>query len=186
MKKYKHVLISLIGILMVASCTTTKTKKFVSSYGDKPSWAKSSNARWSENNEVFIRAASTVKGTEEVEACYELAKLNAKELLILEIQSSIKDTIDGTFESMSESTKIVLGKSKTSEFAGKIKGLNFTEKYFEKSIMGGVERIECQQLSRITQKNYDRMKQLIIDNVQKVDPEIKEAVKQDRIDFFAR
>ena len=175
----------LIGTFVIASCSTTKTKTLIDSFGDKPSWAKSSNARWEENNEVFIRATSTVKGNEKVDDCYELAKLNVKEVLISELQNSIKGTINDTFQSMSASTEIILGESKTSEFAGQIKGLKFTEKYFEKSLMDGAERIECQILSEITQKDYDKMKHLIVNKVQEVDPTIKEAVKQKNIDFFA-
>lgn len=186
MKRYKHVLILLTGILVIASCTTTKTKQFVNSFGDKPSWAKSANATWEENNKIFIRAASTIKGNEKIETCYELAKLNAKDILVLELQNSIKETIDNTLKSMSGPTEIILGKSKTSEFAGQITGLKFTEKYFERSLMGKEERVECLILSEITQKDYDKVKHIIVNKVQKADPAIKEAVEQERIDFFAR
>lgn len=185
MKKKLSVLILSVGVFAVASCSTTGSKVVTDSSGDKPSWAKSSKISWEENNKVFIRGTSTVRGNERVDACYDLAKLDAKEALVSEIQSDIKGVLDNSIQSISENAEVVLGKSRTSEFEGKIMGQRFSERYFERAIVSDNERVECQLLSEISQKDYDRMKRLIVDKVQEVDPKIKEAIKQKHIDFFA-
>jgi len=185
MKKNLCVLILLAGALVIASCSTTGSKRITDSSGDKPSWAGSSRISWEENNKVFIRGTATVKGNERVDGCYDLAKLDAKEALVSEIQSYIKGILDNSIQSISENAEVVLGKSRTAEFEGKIMGLRFAERYFERAIVSDNERVECQLLSEISQKDYDRMKRLIVDKVQEVDPKIKEAIKQKHIDFFS-
>jgi len=185
MKMKLSVLILSVGVFAIASCSTTGTKRITDSSGDKPSWAKSSKISWEEDNKIFIRGTANIRGNERVDGCYDLANLNAKEALVSEIQSYIKGVLDNSVQSISENAEVVLGKSRTSDFEGKIMGQRFIERYFERSIIGDAERVECQLLSEISQKDYDRMKRLIIDKVQEVDPKIKEAIKQKHIDFFS-
>jgi len=185
MKKKLLVLILSVGVLAIASCSTTGARKITDSSGDKPSWVKSSKIGWEENNKVFTRGTSTVKGDQRVDACYDLARLEAREALVSEIQVYIKGIIDNHFQSMSENAEILLSKSRTSEFAGQVSGLRMSERYFERYIVSDNERVECQVLSEISMKDYDRTKRLIVDKIQEADPKIKEAIKQKHIDFFA-
>jgi len=172
--------------LIFGACSTTGLKKTIlDSSGEKPKWVNSSKVVYFENDKILYRGSYTIKGNERVDACYDLAKLNSKEMLVSEIQTEIKGVIDNSIYGLSEQAEVVLGKSRSVEFAGTISGFRVTEQYFERYSVAEKERVDCYVLSEITKTDYNKTKSLIIDKVQEADPKIKEAIRNKHVDFFS-
>ncbi|MGK5087857.1 hypothetical protein WDW86_09885 [Bdellovibrionota bacterium FG-2] len=139
---------------------------------------------WEKDGTIFIKASHTVRGDERVDACFDLVKLDGKEALVSEIQNQMKGQLDHHIGSINESAETVLGKSRSSEFTGKISGMKFTEQYFERYRIGPTERIDCHSLAEVKQADYDAIKRSILEKVESADPRIKEAIAQKQINFF--
>jgi len=149
-----------------------------------PTWATGKLA-WEGDGKVFIHANHTVMGSQSVDACYDLTKLDSTERLLSEISDDVKGRIDNASDSLNEDAETVLAKSRTSGYAGLVIGLRITEQYFERYTLGATERITCHSLAEIKQRDYDRVKRSVVDKIIAADPSIKNAVRQKQIDFFS-
>lgn len=181
-----------VAMMLLAGCTTTGNRVsriFLDSPTHKdssPEWVKKQKASWDSGGDIFFRTAHTIKGNERINACYDLAKLDAKETLLTELSTDIRGRIDNAQTSISESSEIILGKARSEEFQGRIIGLKTDETWFERYNMAGEERIDCFLLSKINKSDYNRVKREVVDRLKEVDPRIKEAVAKKQIEFFDR
>ena len=184
--KLKSILISLIGVMIVA-CSSTGPMKIIldQSSEDKPDWVKSSKISWQEKKELYFKATYTIRSHERVNGCIDLAKLDAKEDLISAIDNEIKGAIDNAQESINVNSEIIMGKVRSSNFQGSIRGLHFIESFWERYQMGNDEEaITCHVLSRVNEKDYIKMKRAIINKVVSIEPRIREAITKKQINFF--
>ncbi|MBI4404126.1 MAG: hypothetical protein HY537_08195 [Deltaproteobacteria bacterium] len=180
---------NIVLIFVLASCRTltTKERAFIDSLvhsDNPPSWVSSTKTGFVENEKHFIRASHTIKGNERVNACYDLARLDANEAILSEIANDVKGRIDNANQSISENAEVVLGKVRSGEFEGRIIGLRFIEQYFERYEIGDVERVDCHVLAEIATGDYNLIKLAVVDKIVQVDPQLKEAILNKQIDFF--
>lgn len=152
---------------------------------DPPSWVKDTKISWEEDKKVLLKASHSVRGDERVNGCFDLSRLDAKEALLSEIANDIKGSLDNANQSLSESAEVILGKVRSGEFSGRITGLRFTDQYFERYFVAGVERVDCHSLGEIHENDYDRIKRNVVHKVAEADPRLKEAITKKQIDFFA-
>ena len=178
--------ILLIPMFVLSACSSTSTVKRVvlDESEQKPSWVSQNKLVWDEGNKTYFKASQQVRGTERLSGCHDLAKLNGKSALISEIQDSIKGVLDSHEATLNENAEILLSKSRSSEFCGKIQGLRFTEEYFVRYAIGGEERIDCYDLAELSKDDYNKIKRSILYNIEEADPRIKEAIAQKHLDFF--
>jgi hypothetical protein len=180
----------IIATVMLSGCASSGSKVgrvFIDSPNHKdssPEWTQKQKVSWESGSAVYFRDAHTVRGNERLNACYDLAKLDAKEVLLTELASDVRGRIDNANTSISESTEIVLGKVRTEEFGGRIVGLKTDETWFERYKIGDDERVDCFVLSKIRKSDYDRVKREVVDKVVEADPRIKEAIAKKQIEFF--
>ena len=192
----KLFLVMPLAAMLLSACSSTPTKDqsdtaklgrvFLdsSTHEDSlPKWAKGKVA-WEDNGKVIFHATHTILGSQSVDGCYDLAKLDSSESLLGEISNDIKGRIDNSSTSINEDAETILAKSRSSEYAGQVTGLRVTENYFERYSIGGTERVNCHVLAEIRQGDYNRIKHAIVDKVIAADPRVKEAVMQNQIDFF--
>lgn len=149
-----------------------------------PAWAKGLKLIWEDDGKVFIRATQTVRGDERVNGCYDLAKLDAKEALLTELASEVRGSLDNAQQSINENAEVVLGKVRTGEYQGRITGLRHGEQYFERYKIGETERVDCHVLSEMSRADYDKVKQSVLNQLQKVDARLREAITKKQINFF--
>ena len=188
----KHTVFTFIAFpvlaLFLVSCSTTMTKSKVildSSSSTKPKWANSSKITWEKKGMVYLKATHTVQGNERANGCLDLAKLDAKENLISEIQNEVRGSLDNAQHSISEGAEIILGKARSAEFGGKISGLRFTESYWEKYQIGQIDqKLTCHVLAQIKMRDYTQTKRAVVNKVMKADPRLREAVAKKQINFF--
>jgi hypothetical protein len=127
-----------------------------------------------------------IRGNERLSACFDLARLNARSELVSEIQANIKGVLDTHEATLSENAEIILSKSRTEEFGGKISGLRFVEDYSVRYRIGEDERVTCHVLAEIAKDDYTRLKRLILTKVEEADPRLKEQIVNKAIDFFKK
>lgn len=185
--------VTLLSILfIILGCTSLpekyKGRVFLDSSIQKDNpldWAETTKVSWEDDGKLFFKASHTIRGDERVNGCFDLAHLDAKEVLLSEIANDIKGSVDNAQQSLSEDAQIILGKVRSAEFSGRVTGLRFTEQYFERYVVAGVERIDCHALGEIKHDDYDRVKRLVVNRVTQADPRLKDAVLRKQIDFFA-
>ncbi len=176
--------LSALALLQACSSTSPAKKVILDESASKPSWVTDSKISWEEDSKVRIKSNQQVRGNERLSACYDIARLNAKSSLISEIQENIKGILDSHEATLSENAEVVLSKSRSAEFEGKISGLRFTEEYFVRYLLMSEERIDCLVLSEIAKDDYNKLKRAILYKVEEADPRIKEQIKEKHIDFF--
>lgn len=183
-------ILALLCLAVLAACSSSSKKDLRitidTSASSKPDWVENQKSIWETGGKVFLKNTHTISGTERVNGCYDLAKLDTKETLLSEISNDVRGSIQHAQQSISESAEVVLGKVRTSEFEGKISGLRFTESYFERYRIGDTERIDCHVLAEMTMDNYNQTKRSVVNKVVAVDPKLKEAITKKQIDFFSR
>ncbi len=179
-------------VLLVAGCTSTPpSMKRVwldsSTHSESsPSWVAGTKIIWEESGKVLIRSTQTVRGDERVNGCYDLAKLDAKEAILTELASEVRGSLDNAQQSINENAEVVLGKVRSGEFSGRITGLRHSEQYFERYRIGDVERVDCHVLSEMSRQEYDKVKTSVLNQLQKVDADLRKAITKKQINFFEK
>ena len=149
-----------------------------------PAWVKSTKTSWAEADKVFINAGHSIRGDERVDACFDLARFDAKELILSEIANDVKGSLDNATQSISENAEVILGKVRSGEFSGKLTGLRFLEQYYERYAIGETERVDCHTLASISKADYDHVKQSVLYKLVEADPRLKEAITNKQVNFF--
>ena len=183
----KHIIV-FISTLWFISCSTYTVKSKVildQSTPSKPKWASSSKIAWEKKGVIYLRATHTVQGNERANGCIDLAKLDAKENLISEIQNEVRGALDNAQQSISEDAEVILGKSRSAEFSGKISGLRFIESYWEKYQIGQIDqKLTCHVLAQMKMRDYTETKKAVVNKVIKADPKLRHIIAKKQIDFF--
>jgi hypothetical protein len=165
----------------------TERRQFVDSttHSDAPpDWVKTTKLAWEQNGKILLRSSYTVNGNDRLNGCFDLARMDSKEALLSEIANDVKGSLDNAQQSISENAEIVLGKVRSGEFSGRIIGLRFTDQYFERYLIGEVERIDCHVLGEVKQSDYNQIKRSVVQGIAAVDPRLREAISRKQIDFF--
>ncbi|MBY0371380.1 hypothetical protein K2X33_11880 [bacterium] len=151
---------------------------------DLPSWAEGTRVIWENDGKVLVHSSQTVRGDERVNGCMDLAKLDAKEIVLSELASDVRVSVDNAQQTLSENAEVVLGKVRTGELQGRVVGMRHTQQYFERYRVAGTERIDCHVLSEMSIEDYNRVKRGVVDKIQQADARIKEAVTKKQAKFF--
>jgi hypothetical protein len=177
---------TLIALLAGTACSSSGPlkKTLLDQSASLPSWVGDSRTSWEADQKIRVRGMQQIRGDERLSGCYELARLNAKSLLIGEIQEKIKGALDTHETSLSENAEILLSKSRTAEFGGELNGLRMVEEYFARYRIGDDERMDCHVLAEVTREDYLQAKRRIIHKLQEADPRLKEQIVKKHIDFF--
>lgn len=188
MKAPRKPLLSLF-FLGLSACSSMKIPQrvFLDSSLKKdspPDWVHETKVSWEEKDKVHLRSSYTARGNERIAGCFDLARLDAKEKLLSEVNNDVRGTLDNAQQSISENAEAVLGKVRTASFEGKVRGLRFSEEYFERYLIGDTERIDCHVLGEMKMSDYNNLKRAVIDELAQVDFRVKEAITKKQIDFF--
>lgn len=194
----KHKLVHWIAISAVLSLAVFETACSTLSVMDKrvfldstlhedspPSWVKSTQTREEKSGTIRIRSTHTVRGNERVNGCFDLARLDAREVILTEIAADLRGRLDEAQQSLSESAELVLTKSRSQTFEGKLNGMKFNEEYFERYRIGDQERIDCFVQAEMSTADYQTLKRAIVDKVTAADPRLKATVLARQIQFFS-
>ncbi len=179
-------IVASVGVLGLNACSSGgEIKKVVIDESEqKPAWVGNSRTAWEESGKIYLKSSQQIRGNERLSGCYDLARMNAKTLLISEIQESIKGVLDTNEASLSENAEIVLSKSRSSEFSAAVAGVRFSAEYFARYRIDDEERIDCHVLSEISKQDHTRLKRMVLSKVVEADPKVKEQIQKKHLDFF--
>jgi hypothetical protein len=133
---------------------------------------------------LLLKGTQTVRGDQRVNACYDFAKMDAKENLISEIQATIRGEINQVSEGTTEIDQIALNKMLQQTVEGSIRGLRLTETAFERYEIKSVERIDCFVLMTLKKSDYQKMKNTLASQVKALSPELSNALLNRSVNFF--
>lgn len=185
-KKVCTLFITVLCGITISSCSSTgPTKVVLDSSPERPDWVKGNKIIWEDSGNTYLRSTHTVNGSERINGCYDLAKLDSKENLLSEIANDVRGRLDNAQQSISENAEVLLGKVRSGEFEGKITGLRHLETYYERYRIGETERLDCQVLSEISRANYNTTKQAVLNKLIAIDQRIKEAITKKQVEFFS-
>jgi len=178
-----------LAVLGLSACSSLKVPQrvFLDSTLRKdspPEWVNQVQVAKEENDKIVFRASFTARGNERIAACFDLARLDAKEKILSEVNNDVRGSLDNAQQSISEDAEAVLGKVRTASFQGKLRGLRFSEEYFERYMIGDTERIDCHVLGEMKLSDYNNLKRSVVDDLARVDTRVKEAITRKQIDFF--
>lgn len=170
---------------LVAGCAGVDKRIVLEESGDKPEWVKASKTGFEKDGKVYLRVTQQVRGNERVGGCYDQAKLNGKSALLAEIQEDVSSRMDSFQGSISENAELALQKSIKAESGGKLSGMRFVEEYYQRTSLGGTERVDCFVLGEISKDDYNAVKRRVVEGVVAADPRVKEAMTAAHINFFS-
>lgn len=186
MNKVTTIFIAISALLSGCATGTKSNGKIVlDSSRQRNDWVDKPQLVWDMDGKMYSKATHTIRGDQQLSACYSLAKLDSKENLLSEISTEIKGAIDNASMDISENAETVLGKVRSGKFEGTVYGQRFNEEYFERYMINGVERVDCSVLSEISKSDYDKTKRSVIDKVIAADARVKEAIIKKQVDFFS-
>jgi hypothetical protein len=178
-----------LAVLSLSACSSLKVPQrvFLDSTLRKdspPEWVNQVQVAKEENDKIYFRASYTARGNERIAGCFDLARLDAKEKILSEVNNDVRGSLDNAQQSISENAEAVLGKVRSASFEGKVRGLRFSEEYFERYLIGDTERIDCHVLGEMKLSDYNNLKREVVDELAQVDSRVKEAITKKQIDFF--
>lgn len=180
--------LSLILAGFVTSCSSATLsgleRRVIDSSGPRPEWALGSKAVLEEGEILSFRSQSTVRGDERIGSCFDLSRLQVQERILTEIQSTLRGVLNQAQTSPSEAVELLLTKSLSSEFSGRIRGVRTTDEYFERYRIGDSERIECYTLNQIRKSEFDQIRQALVSQMVAADPAVKAALSEGQSTFF--
>ncbi len=180
--------ISLLGAAACATSGVGPRKVMLDSSGPKPKWAESGKLFWEEDGKYRVKSNQQVRGDQRVQACLDLAQVNAYNVVLTGIEQEIRSTLDSVELSMNENAEAAFAKSSSlgAEAKRKVRGLQMLETYYERAKIGEAERIDCMILGEIRKDAYDALKRLIVDKIEEADPRIKEALLNKHVELIKR
>ncbi|AZZ37460.1 hypothetical protein CIK05_11870 [Bdellovibrio sp. qaytius] len=152
----------------------------------KPEWVAQNKLGWEDSGKLKLKGTYTVLGNQRLNACYELAKVEAKKAMITGIQEEIKGYLDSGSTGMSEDDQIIFTESVTAKYKGKIQGLKSTENYFERFVLNHNERVDCFVLMEIDKSDYFKLRTSILSKATELVPELQKAITNRQIEFFKK
>lgn len=152
---------------------------------DLPSWTSNSEMSWNKSDEIQFKGQYTLKGNQRVNACYDLAKGDARENLVSEMSVHFQSEINSYTQGISADENIELNKMFISQAKNKIIGLRTSEAAFERVLINSEERINCFVLFSISKKAYQENMMNAKSEVSKVNSEIIEKMRSRGLDFFS-
>lgn len=184
-------LLCILCVSYFTGCSTTThvaKKNVIDASGNKPKWVADPKMSWETDDMVFFKSKQVIRGDQRENSCFELAELDNRAALLQSIATFMRGAVDNVQMDISERSELVLGLTRSNAFKGKIYGLKNLERYVERTEVckdrDCAERIECYSMSGITRKDFSRTVNEITNEIQPLDPRIKEAINKKAAKFF--
>lgn len=182
-KNFKKVI--LLSLFLTACSSLQSNRKVIdSNSSSRPKWAEGTEIGWQDGDFTLLRSQYTIRGDQRINSCYDLARVDLKETLLTSLKDDITGELNLAGEGLSEGADPLLSKSFRSEFKGRVQGLSISEQYYERYLVGDVERIDCFVLSKMKNSDYQRLKSQLLTNLIQVSEEVAQAVRGRQKEFF--
>lgn len=186
----KYILLSTL-FLSLASCTTgTKsvsekiTLEKSTGKNDLPDWTEKPQNSWSMDDTYFFKSSYSVRGDQRVNACYDLAKAEARENILTEFKSFFSSEINGYTQGLNETDAQELNKMFVTSVKSHLYGLKLSESVHERYIIQNSEKIQCHVLLTMNKESLLKNIQTALSNGTKINGEVAKQMKDRAVKFF--
>lgn len=185
-------ILSLLGIALLPACASTPNTSQLQRAvidnsargGEMPRWIGESKVSWEEDNRIYFKALFSVKGSQRLNGCFDLVRLEQSETVLENIKHEIKGEIALANEGIAEEADPLITKSISKSFNGTIKGLRAVEQAYERYLVNNAERIDCYLLSSMSKQDYNALKNNAFEQLISVNDEVARVVRKRQSDFF--
>jgi hypothetical protein len=186
----KYLILSLSLLNLMACASTPEASNLVilersTRSNDLPTWTSNSETSWMKNEDIQFKGQFTIKGQQRTNACYDLAKGDARENIVSEMSVNFQSEINSYTQGISADENIELNKMFISAAKGKISGLRVSETVFERVLVNSEERINCFVVLSMSKKNYQENLMNAKSTVSQVNSDIIEKMKSRGLNFFS-
>ncbi len=179
--------------MLLGGCGTaskhSKLEKVVleTSTGEKerPEWARSTGVYEAVESDLFFKGTYIGQGSDRISTCYRMAEADIQVRISQEVNQKVKSELFRLAEGMSDRVEPAVLASLLVESKSKIQGLRVVERYFERAIVNGSERVECIVRAKIDERDFQKVKQGLTEILAQKKPEIQ-ALLTERQTRFAK
>jgi len=144
----------------------------------EPTWLHDSRLSWEDGDTRMIRASYVALGSKRINGCYDLARAEAKELLLVEVSNDIRGELVRASQGLDETIDDGLTKSWIEQYKGDTRGFRFSEAAYERFLVNDVERIECFVLGRIRNSDYNAIRNRVMSIAANSNDRIRQAMEE--------
>lgn len=178
----------LIYILVLSLCacasqqkTEIKPGRLVidnSKHGSElPAWVYDTAISEEEGDKILFKSQFTIMGSERVNSCYDLAKLEMNEKVLSEIDNEFRGEVLMASQGITDGGPL-LTKSLISKLSGNIRGLRYKDQAYERYVTSGIERIDCFVRAQMSKRDYIALKTSVLDQLVASNNEVAIAMRK--------
>lgn len=149
-----------------------------------PNWVSDSKVNWVKEDKIFYKSQYSIRGDQRINACFDLARAEAKEKLIDEIKTNFKGETNSYIQGASELDNQELNKMFVSSVNSIISGFRLSETAYERYSIGNTERVDCFVLYEMTTKDLNDLKIRMQTRGSTVNKEIQKAIDERGVSFL--
>ena len=182
----------LTSLLCLAACSTNNLKSYSGKVtlensvrsSEVPAWVADYKTNWEEGDKYYFKTSYTILGSQRINGCYDLAKLELKANVLSEVSEKIKSEINQASEGISDNLDPLIAKAITSETGGEIKGLKVIGQVHERYLINGNEKQECFILGSMDKLDYLNLKGAAFNRALSVSKQVTENIRNRQSQFF--
>ena len=149
-----------------------------------PNWVSETKVNWMKDDKIFYKSQYSIRGDQRINACFDLAKAEAKEKLIDEVKTNFRSETNGYIQGAKEQDNIELNKMFISSVDSIISGFRLSETAYERFAISNSERIDCFVLYEMTAKDLSDLKTRILTRNSSVNKEIQKVIIERGVSFL--
>lgn len=139
----------------------------------RPDWLRSTSVATEAEGFLTFHGMYLAAGHDRLATCYRLAEADIQVRIAQEINQRVKSELLQMAEGMSDRIEPAVLDSLLIEARADLAGLRLSDRYYERFMIGGVERLECHARARMSPVDFNRAKQGLTVSLAQKRPEIQ-------------
>ncbi len=149
----------------------------------RPDWLQTTTIFEEKDSNLFFTGIFSGQGSSRLSTCYRLAEADIQVRMAQEISHRVKSELLQMAEGMSEQLEPAVLDSLLVEAKAQIDGLRLTDRFYERALVNGAERVDCFARARISLGDFMRAKQGLTRSLADQRPEIQAILNARQKDF---
>ncbi len=149
----------------------------------RPDWLTTTTIFEEKDSHLFFTGFFAGQGSNRLSTCYRLAEADIQVRMAQEISQRVKSELLQMAEGMSEQVEPAVLDSLLVEAKAQIDGLRLTDRFYERALVNGSERVDCFARARISLGDFMRAKQGLTRSLADQRPEIRAILNARQKDF---
>ncbi|MBN8540767.1 MAG: hypothetical protein J0L82_10310 [Deltaproteobacteria bacterium] len=147
---------------------------------------------WLETTAVFEDDGTNLRfigrysglGSDRIPTCYRLAEADIQVRIAQEVRNQVKAELVQMAEGLDERLDAAVLDSILIESAAEVRGVRVADRYHERALVNGVERVDCFARSQVSRAEFMRLKNGTREDVASRNPELKKLLTKRQKQFL--